>query len=544
MRILFGLMLCLATPLQAETILASSKITAVTVYPQGAMLTRVVAFDAGAGLHDVMVTDLPQYTDPQSLRLKPAEGVVIGAYALRTGRLPVLDPVKPAAQVAAEAALEAAQDGVTTAQLAVDGVAARIEAAQAQIAYLGRLGATDAKADMAVLQATAQMIGAEVLAASQAALAARADLPAVQRALERAVDAQARAQAALDALSKPAKEYAALSLAVSVAEGGPMTVEVTQFVDNASWAPIYDAALDRKAGQVVLDRSLLVSQSTGEDWTGIALTLSTAQPGNAPEPSRIWPQLHRIDDPMAMAKLESRMAAAPVAEADMGAMMVPVAEPSVVVQLAFQGDIVTYAYPQPVDIVDGAQNLRLTLDSLVLPATAQARAVPRADATAFMMAEFTNDSGQILLPGPAMLTRDGALMGATELASLAPGAKATLGFGAIEGVRVKRVVPARAEGDRGIFTKSNQIEETAILSVENLTAEDWEVRVMDGIPYSEQEALVITYTADPPVTGTDVDGQRGVLAWDLSVPAGQTQSISLSTRESWPEGKELNGGRF
>jgi len=541
MRYVFGLLLVMAAPLQAETIMAKSKITAVTVFPQGAVLTRMVEFSAPTGLHDVVITDLPQGTDPQSLRLTPAEGVQIGSYALRTGRLPIRDPIKSAAQIAAEAALEAAIDATTTAQLSVEGVTARIEAANAQIAYLGRLGASDAKADTETLQSTARMIGAEVLAASQSALAARADLPAAQKRLKEATEAQAAAQAALDALTIPAKDYAALSLTLSVAAEGPTEIEVTQFLGNATWAPIYDMALNRDAGQVVLDRSFLVSQFTGEDWTDVALTLSTAQPSNSPDPTRLWPELHRIDDPQELAKLSrSPMeAAAPIAEADMGAMAEPV-----MAAVAFQGDIVTYVYPQPVDIADGVQNLRLTLDQVILPATAEARAVPRYDATAFMMAEFTNDSGQILLPGPATLTRDGARMGQTELETIAPGAKASLGFGAIQGLRLKRTIPARAEGDRGIFSKSNQIEETAVLSVENLTDEDWPLRVMDVIPHSEQEDLIITFTADPPVTETDADDMRGVLAWNLTVPAGQTQEITLSTRESWPEGKELSSGRF
>jgi hypothetical protein len=46
------------------------------------------------------------------------------------------------------------------------------------------------------------------------------------------------------------------------------------------------------------------------------------------------------------------------------------------------------------------------------------------------------------------------------------------------------------------------------------------------------------------VTEQDTDDKRGVLAWDLTVPAGQTQDITLSTRESWPEGKELNAPRY
>jgi hypothetical protein len=122
---------------------------------------------------------------------------------------------------------------------------------------------------------------------------------------------------------------------------------------------------------------------------------------------------------------------------------------------------------------------------------------------------------------------------------VAPGGRASLGFGAIEGLRLKRVVPARAEGDRGVFSKSNQIEQTSVLTVENLTAEDWVVRVLDVVPYSEQEELEINFTAVPPVSEQNVDDKRGVLAWDVAVPAGALQKITVVTRESWPEGKEL-----
>lgn len=541
-RVICLFSLLLAAPLQAETLQAGSKITAVTVYPEGAMLTRRVEFDAPAGLHDLLITDLPQYTDPQTLRLTAAAAVQIGAYALRTDRLPPRPDLAPSAEyTAAKTALEAAQDAETTAQLALDAVTARIEAAQAQIAYLGRLGASDAKADTEMLQATARMIGAEVLAASQTAIAARADLPAAQRALRDAQEARAKAEAALQALTAPRDDYAALSLAISVETPGPATIEINQFMPAATWSPLYDIALTRQTGKLVLDRSLLVSQSTGEDWEGVALTLSTAQPGNLASPSELWPQLHRIDDPQSFETERSLEA---------GALAPVAAEPMVVsdafakTTVAFQGDTVTYTYPQPVDIADGVTNLRLSLDQLVFDADARARAIPRADATAFLMAEFRNSSGQILLPGPAFLTRDGAFIGGTMLEPLAPEAVATLGFGAIEGLRLKRTLPSRAEGDRGVFTKSNQIVEEARLSIENLTAEDWPVRVMDTIPYSEQEDLQITFTATPPVSEQDVDGRRGVLAWDLTVPAQSTQVISLTTQESWPEGKVLNGGRY
>jgi uncharacterized protein (TIGR02231 family) len=541
MRALALLCCFAAAPLSAETILATSTITAVTVYPQGAQVTRLVKFEAASGGHDLLVIDLPQETDPISLRLVPAEGLFVGASALRTGRVAPQDLPDSPEVAAARDALERAEDAATAAQMALEAGAARIEAAQAQIAYLSRLGGTDAKQDTEVLQATARMIGAEVLAAANAALTARADLPSVRRVLISAQESQARAAATLAALTQAPQDRAALSLAVTANTAGAQQVEISQFVGNAGWSPVYDMALDRTAGQVVLDRALLVSQATGEDWTDVTLTVSTAQPGNRTSPTDLWPPLHRIADPAgadvaAVSRLDR-------ADAVMDAPTMEAA-PDDKLGVQFQGDIVSYSYSLPVDIADGVENLRLALDQIILPATVQAHAVPSRDASAFAMADLTNNSGQILLPGPAYLSRDGAFVGQTYLAALAPGAGAVVGFGAVDGLRLKRIMPARAEGDRGIFNKSNRSAETAVLTVENLTAEAWDIRVLEAIPYSEQEDLMITHTADPEVSVTDVDGKRGLLAWDGMLEAGQSRDIRLTIVESWPDGKDLVGGRF
>ena len=101
------------------------------------------------------------------------------------------------------------------------------------------------------------------------------------------------------------------------------------------------------------------------------------------------------------------------------------------------------------------------------------------------MAKFTNVTNEILLPGTASHLRDGARVGQIDFASLAPGDTAELGFGAIEGLRLTRDMPLRTEGDRGFISTSNQIEESAVLKVENLTDETWPVRVLDRVAYSE-----------------------------------------------------------
>ena len=95
------------------------------------------------------------------------------------------------------------------------------------------------------------------------------------------------------------------------------------------------------------------------------------------------------------------------------------------------------------------------------------------------------------------------------------------------------------EGERGILTSATEVEEQAVLGVENLTGEAWKVRLLDRVPYSEQEELEISFEADPAPSEENVEGQRGILAWEFDLPAGETREIRLDTLMSWPEGKVL-----
>ncbi len=526
---------CLPLPALADTLLATSRITAVTVYPQGAEISRDVTFTGTAGAHELLVTDLPAATEPSLIRLEGGEGLGLGAWALRTDRLPPRDAAEDGAMKAAKAAVETAEATLRAAEAATAAIRARIEAAEAQIAFLGRTG-TEGALTAEGLKSLSDTIGTQVLAAREAALAAAADLPAADKAVAEAQEALAKANAARDALSQRDETYAALSVSVTLAAEGPSHLTIRHFVEAAGWQPVYDLHLTRKGGvALTLDRGVLVSQSSGEDWAGVNLTLSTAQPSTQAAPSQLWPELRRIEPPMPMAKAGGEMmvgAAAP--QMDMA-----MAEPAVTASAAVQGDVVVYHYPSPVDVASGVENLRLALDRKTLTAEVEARAVPRADRTAFLLAKFTNDTGEILLPGEAYLTREGTLAGSLWLDTLAPGAEAEIGFGAIEGLRLSRDMPLRSQGDRGILTTSTQIEEKAVLKVENLTDETWPVRLLDQVPYSEQEDLEISFSADPAPAETDVDGQRGILAWKFDIAPGEKKEITLDSLMRWPEGMEL-----
>lgn len=534
MRALAFVCLVLASPALAETVPATSRITAVTVYPYGAEITREVAFTAPAGSHELLVTDLPAGTEPNLIRLS-AEGLGLGAFALRTDRLPPRDEALTPAQEVAKAEVERLETALRTAEAAIAAIEARVSAAEAQAAFLAGAKAEGSALTPEGLAALAQTVGTGVLAAKEAALAARAGLPAAQKAQNEARKALDKALAAEAALDRPDENYVALSVALTTAQPGDHSLTVTHFVADASWQPVYDLMLTRKDGnRLTIGRGVLVSQSTGEDWAGVNLTLSTAQPAQQAEPSVLYPELRRLSDPESSDSYRSEDMAvgsgAPMAEA------APVEEVMVTAEAAMQGDVVVYRYPSAVDVASGVENLRLALDEIALEPEIEARAIPRYDRTAFVLARFTNTSGEILLPGQAFLMREGTLVGATWITGIAPGAEAEVAFGAIEGLQLTRDMPVTAEGDRGILSSSTQREEVAVLKVKNLTDETWPVRLMDLVPYSEQEELEITFSADPAPSETDADAQRGILAWEFDIAPGEDRQITLTHTLRWPEG--------
>ena len=542
MRALLSLLLATtALPALADTIPASSRITAVTVYPEGAKLTREVTFTVPAsGAHDLLVTDLPSDSQPGLIQLAPTDGVQLGAFNLRTDRLPPREDPLTADQSAAKTKVERLEIAVQEATQALDGVQARVEAAETQARFLSSFsGALPDAATPEAIKAMAAMIGTETLAAREAALAARADLWPAQKALEDAQEALAKAQAAYDALPTADMDYTALSVALT-AEAGEHTVSITQYIGGASWRPFYDLNLTRKGGEALaFNRSVLVSQYTGEDWSDVALTLSSSAPAQQAQPSQLWPELRSIApelDPEADARARNSGA---VADMAMEEPMVAESAAPIVAGAAIEGDTVVYIYPEAVTVASGSEDLRLALDSLAFRPVVEAVAVPRLDRTAFVSASFTNASDEPLLPGEAMLYREGVLVGTSYLDVIAPGVEVDVGFGAIETLRIKREMPKLATGETGVFTTSNERTESAVITVENTGAEAWTVRLLDLVPYTEQDDLEIEVSADPEPTETDVEGQRGILAWEFDLAAGAKETITLEHKLSWPDGMDL-----
>ncbi|MDO5632125.1 MAG: DUF4139 domain-containing protein [Paracoccus sp. (in: a-proteobacteria)] len=525
-------------PALADVIRAQARISDILLHSQGATITREAVIDAPAGQHQLILPGLPAGIDAASLRIQ-ADGATVASLNLQHSRATPDDRPETPDMTEARAEVDRLEKALRDRDAATAAIRAEAQTAEDTIAFLRDLAKSEGAAagDVAALASTVQ---AQILTVRRQAIwaenAAR-DAETGRDNDQRALDA---ARARLNTLTESPLIGPALVLDVQIT-ATPATLRISHDSPQASWQPVYDLRLDRAANSLILVRGALVSQSTGEDWTDVALRLSTARPGGQSQATEVAPEIVRTEAEPPMQPMGRSM--------DME-MTMPEAlaapEPAAMGYRARKVDLgltVAYDMPAPVTIRDGADALRLTLDqsSLTTPEI-YAEAAPRYDSSAYLTVEAVNDSGAPILPGPATLFADGTLTGQTHLDLLAAGDRLHLGFGPIDGLKIERRLPDRSEGSSGLIRRSNTETETAILRVENLTDTAWPLRLVDRVPVSEQESLRLSWSADPTPSETDPEGKRGVLIWRFDIAPGETRQVTVQTDLTWPEGNILLRG--
>lgn len=528
-----------ALPALAEDFHAAAPVVAATVYPQGAELTLRATLALPAGQHRVFLP-FRDAGDLSSLpRILASPGVDIGAIGFQRDVASAPQALFTPAQQAAFDAREAARKGLQDAEAALAAASAGLDALTARRDFLAAL-APPAEASADQVLALADTLGREMQAVLEQIATTRPSLRPQEKAVAQARDTLAGAEAAFERLAPPRALNDMLSVAVTLDAPQTVTLELTDLVYSAGWGMDYDLDLNRDAGRLDITRNVVVWHDYRAPWTGAALTLSTARPGEAVGPQEVWPDLARI------APNQPPLRAPQGFSGDMMPTPAPMAEPMLVeaetkqaaATLEVDGLSLSYVYPDPVTIAPG-EIAELTLDRLSLDAQTAIHASPRHDTTAFVVADLTNTTGEPILPGPANFMRDGHLVGRSQVELIPAGAEATQPFGPIEGLRLATLFKRNQTGDAGIITRSNTRDQEIVFSVENLTGEAQTLTAFFPLPYSEQEDLSVDVAARPAPDATDIDDKRGVSAWEMELAPGEKAEVSLRIRMGWPEDQEL-----
>lgn len=526
-----------ARPLYAANLDAASLVDAVTVYPDGASVTRVITLDLPAGDNTLIAKDFPIGLDPSSLRVEGEAGgrLTIGAIDARPPR-----PVEPANLPEIDKRLEALKDQREDLQGSITSAEARRKFAEhfAEAAPVG-IGEKGEARPVSEWRAAFSAVGDEVATADTAIR----DATRKQRDIDREI---ARLEA--DRAAKPPSKLE-VRIELATAAATRATLRVTYAVRNARWMPLYDARLDTGAKDrkpaIELVRRAEITQSTGEDWSNVALVVSTvrvARGGNAPDLNSLIVQYPQPPRPLAAGRLhdsvQQRAALMPAPAAEpMDHLFKQAEEREATAEVgAFQA---TFKIPGRVSVAANEGAKRLRISTATIAPDLAVRAVPVIDPTAFLEASFVQADDAPLLPGQVSIYRDGIFVGRSRMATAAKDETVRLGFGADDKVKIERTVVKRNEGSAGLIVTTSRTDERAFkTTVRNGHDFPIKVAIQDQLPVSENDDIVVEMLpSSTPATTTNLRDKRGVLEWAFEAKPAEVRDVNFAWRMRWPKDK-------
>jgi len=273
--LLLSLCAVVAASAAADGRKVASKAERVTLFMNGAQVSRTVQVDLPAGESKLVFTGLSPYLDEKSLQVSGRGDFVITAVDRRYNYTDSVAWTRSMAEIESERKSIARE--LAEVKAGQEVVEAETEMLKTNCSVANR---TEATSLAAVRELTEYYAGR------------LRELKADSRRLkERAQSLQARADAASRRASqlggRPKKPVSEIVVAVDAAAACRASFDLTYYVGGAGWYPTYDVRSAGLTSPVRIACRANVYQNTREEWTDVALTLSSSNPSR----SNVVPQL-------------------------------------------------------------------------------------------------------------------------------------------------------------------------------------------------------------------------------------------------------------
>jgi uncharacterized protein (TIGR02231 family) len=555
--------LCLT--LAAQTVV-DAPIARVRLHPDEAWVTRVgQARLTGAGTAKLVIKDLPPGLGLDDLRVSAK-----GPEGSKLGDLAVNAEVRVVTETPEYKALLKEREGLRDRR---DALEAEGESLQQELTFLRGLAAAYDKEISAKLTATSPNPASVVelskgLGARQLELLGRERRR--KRELEKLSEEEGRLHAELAKRSGGSREAPSrATVEVTVPRAGEVDLELSYRTRAARWTPAYEARLasDRQKLELVLYAA--ITQTSGEDWSGVKLEISNARasrslavPKYAGAQEATWLAFRpptRTREMSGFAYLAPGVVGGAAAQnqylvdglraGDKASDEPPPPPPPPPAEASEEAPAQTFEEAQGLAttfVLDGTKEVpadgephRFKVVAKDLAPDLHLLATPRLDPTVYQVARFAAPSGIPLFPGAAIVQFAGtARLGQTHLVLPSPGQPFELGFGPYRGLRASYTRVDAKKEQVGTFTKERQWTLKERFEVANDTAEPVEVEVQDRILKSTVEQLKVGATAD---TSPGAERQAGVRTWVVKLGGKEGATVTLGTVIRAPMEGELTG---
>ncbi|MEI6121701.1 MAG: mucoidy inhibitor MuiA family protein [Opitutae bacterium] len=343
---------------------------------------------------------------------------------------------------------------------------------------------------------------------------------------------------------------------IDVKKSGLIQLDLSYIVTGPSWRPSYDVRANTVQGNLELTYNAEVRQSTGEDWKGVALKLSTAQPGIGGREPHLSPWLITKQE-----AIVAMGAAAPMAKSasrprqdqmvNTFELRGQAAEANAPAEMEIKGASVvtgataeTYIIDRVSDVLSDNKVAKVNITKQNYPTVYRYSSVPKLSPHVYLKAKAKNKSDFTLLPGQTSVFLDGAFVANASLDLVPAGQEFWTYLGVDPSVKVERKELGRREETSGIFGKKTvRTVYDNVFKIKNSKSTAIELVVWDQIPISDHEDIKVVL--EEPKYEKDSENLKmsdgKLLEWRFNLKPDEKKEAPFRFVIERPEGTIIQG---
>ncbi len=351
--------------------------------------------------------------------------------------------------------------------------------------------------------------------------------------------------AQIDVLDPP-KQIGQIILQVMSSQAGPANIDFNYFTANAGWTPSYDLRIKSLDNSFKIVYKGLVFQTTGLNWNGVKLNLSTNNPNQGNNIPELTPTFLQLFNPIVAynnVQLKSVNAmAAPVMDQE-DVMLSGYAAKKMVrdVKKETVADYVTLKESQlntnfeinlPYDIPCDGIGYSVNIKEENINVTYQHTAIPKLDNDAFLVARLSSWDSLNLMPGEANVIMDNVFLGKSYLDPNTTSDTLNFSLG-----RDKRISIDRKQIKDYKAPKRNDFKTEAFtyeITVKNNKKQSVEMLVKDQHPISQVKEIEVSLTDGG---DAEVNTETGIMSWMVKLKPGESKKLRFSYQLKYPKDK-------
>lgn len=315
-------------------------------------------------------------------------------------------------------------------------------------------------------------------------------------------------------------------------------VNFNYLVQNAYWIPHYEMATQSADKTMDLHYFGYISQTSGLDWKGIPITLSTFNPGGSNTKPELTPwylsYLQYKNDMMSnqFYKLEEQsLSLSKPSSATAGAIDDYVTVNDNLLRTEYEIKL-KYTIPS------GDDKHKVLINKKELPVGLQFAAVPKLSNDAFLMATVTGWEDMNIIPGPARLYFDGSYVGETYLNAETTQDTLRINLGhnqqiAMTRKKIKEKISTKFIGGEKVETRSIE------LVVRNINSQEVDLVLEDQIPVANANEEIKIKLLGSDKAG--LENHTGKLTWNLKLKPKESRTIVFTYEVRYPGDKLVYG---